>query len=92
MASDEIIINVPQKKRSFWPGLIFLGLCLTWFVVGMALACNEYRIIKEGQRAAQEQQQLKLERQRRQAARERELLEEKAVRSGVQNAIDGVKR
>ena len=85
-------VQLPTKKRSIIPRLVGYGLGIIWLVVCVLVACSEYRVIKEAQRVAQEQQQLKLERQRRQAAYERRVLEEKAARSGVQNAIDGVKR
>ncbi len=54
-----------------------------------------YSRIKQEDRAIAQQRAVieqRIERQRRQAAYERRLLEEKAARGGVQNAIDGVKR
>ncbi len=91
MELDNIVI-VPQKKHRVLPGLIFLGLWLGWLFGGCFVACNEYRVIKEAQRAQQEKHRVQVERQRRQAAYEQRLLEEKATRSGVQNAMDGIKR
>lgn len=88
----EIIQSVPQKRRRVLPGLIFLGLWLSWLFCGCLVACNEYRVVKEAQRAQQEKHRVQMERQRRQAMYERQLLEEKSARSGVQNAMDGIKR
>lgn len=85
-------IELPTKKRSMAPRVVGYILGIIWLVACVSAAMHEHRVIKESHRVAQQQQQLKLERQRRQAAYERRVLEEKAARSGVQNAMDGVKR
>lgn len=83
---------LPTKRRSVISRFIVYTLGIVWFSACAFVACNEYRVIKEAQRAQQEKHRVQLERQRRQAAYERRLLEEKSARSGVQNAMDGIKR
>ncbi len=85
------IVILPWSKRNFIPRLIAIALALAWVVWGIAIYQEGQRIEARKQELVQ-QQELRQERERRQAAYERRMLEEQAVRQGVQNAIDGVKR
>lgn len=90
MKIGKIIIH-PWNKKNFIPRLLVIALVLGWVIWGIAIY-QEGKRIEERRQALVQQYELRQARQRRQAAYERRILEEQAVRQGVQNAIDGVKQ
>ena len=88
------LIILPWNKRNCIPRLILIGLALGWIAFltwGACLLRQENRL--EEQRVQQQiQQQRRLEEKaRRQAAYEQRFRQQRS-RSGVKNAIDGVKK
>ena len=85
---------LPWNKYNTIPRLVFIVLVLGWLLGSIFAVCNEYRIvraIRQEQQEQQEQLRYQQERLRRQAAYERQLLEEEAARNNVQNAVDSFK-
>lgn len=79
---------MPWNKYNTIPRLVFIILVLGWLLGSIFAVCNEYRIIREMKQERAQQQQLQQERLRRQAAYERQLLEDEMSRNNVQNAVD----
>lgn len=71
--------------------LIAIVLVLSWLCWTFTIY-QEGKRIEERRQALVQQYELRQARQRRQAAYKSRMLEEQAVRQGVQNAIDGVKK
>ncbi len=90
MKIGKLIIH-PWNKKNFIPRLIVLVLVLGWVIWGITIY-QEGKRIEARKQALVQQYELRQARQRRQAAYKSRMLEEQAVRQGVQNAIDGVKK
>ena len=91
------LVILPWSRKNFLPRVITIALILAWTVGGYFLHQENKRLKEQArvwreQRELREYQRLREERQRRAAAYERQRLEEQAIRGGVQNAIDGVKK
>jgi len=82
------ITILPWNKYNVIPRIVFIILVLGWLLGSIFTVVNEYRIIRESRQEQQQQLQLRQERIRRQAAYERQLLEQERARDGVKNAVD----
>ena len=90
-------VILPWSRKNFIPRIIAIAIIIAWFVWGYFLYQENQRLIERArvwreQQQSREYQRSREERQRRAAAYERRQLEEQAIRGGVQNAIDGVKK
>ena len=89
------IIIEPWNKKNTLPRLLVLvvggGLLVGWLYWGMTI-WQEGQQLETVRRQRVEKQQRQEELLRRQAAYRQRILQEEAIRSGVQNAIDGVKK
>lgn len=85
-------IVLPWSRKNFLPRIIVLGLFFGWLFGCIFAIINENRIIAEMRREEQMIRQRRESQQRREAAYKSRIMQEQAIRSGVQNAIDGVKK
>ncbi|WP_428073876.1 hypothetical protein [Candidatus Avelusimicrobium luingense] len=83
---------LPWNKYNVIPRIIIIILVLGWFFGSIFAIYNEYRILRELRQEREQQIYLQQERIRRQAAYERQILEEQSAREGVQNAVDSFRR
>ena len=81
------VIILPWSWKNFIPRLLVLGLIVGWFVWAF-IVWQESQRLEARRQAWQQQLQLRQERIRRQAAYERQLLEQERARDGVKNAVD----
>ena len=89
------VIIEPWNRKNTLPRLLVLivggGLLIGWLYWGVMIWLEGQRLdAARQQREAREQRREEV--LRRQAAYRQRVMQEEAIRSGVQNAIDGVKR
>lgn len=85
------IVILPWSWRNFIPRLIAIGLVVAWVLWGVSI-WRESNRLEARRQALVELQQRRESQQRREAAYKSRIMQEQAIRSGVQNAIDGVKK